>query len=223
MCTVWTLEIVYLDEFVPQELDHQRSAKFLLVDVILLYSRATTALQDYHLAVKSFAWIQSWFYWICLAKTFEYDANIWRVICCKIYFFGNLRDFLEERLIFGILKCSVFGKYVITEICYSNYCSFGRFKLAIFGRLRYLIFGRLEYFNFWEIERHHFREIEISHFRQITILQFLGDWNVLFSGDWNVSFSEDWNALFSGDWNVLFSGDWNVSFPGDWNVSFLGD
>ena len=101
----------------------------------------------------------------------------------KKYFFGNLRNFLEERLIFGILRS---GDNVTTEMCYSNYCSFGRFKLAIFGRLKYLIFGTLQYFNFreielchfWEIERCHFREIEISHFREITILQFLGDWNV---------------------------------------------
>ena len=119
-----------------------------------------------------------------LVRIFSHsDSSVWRSICCyKICFLGNLRDFLEERLIFGILKCSVLGDNANAEIC---------FKLDIFGRLRYFIFGRLKYFNF--------REIKLCHFREITILQFSGDWNVLFPGDWNVLFSRNWNVLFSGD------------------------
>ena len=35
---------------------------------------------------------------------------VWRAICFKIYFIGNLQDVLEKRLNFGILKCSVFGR-----------------------------------------------------------------------------------------------------------------
>ena len=100
-------------------------------------------------------------------QSLEYDVPF-----ASTYFFGNLRNFLEERLFFRKLKCSVSADNVTTEMCYSNYCSFGRFKLAIFGRLKYLIFGKLQYFNFWEIEMCYFREIEVCHFREIVMYHF---------------------------------------------------
>ena len=109
----------------------------------------------------------------------------------KMFFFENLRDFLEERLIFLILKCSVLGRS-----CYHWNMLF-----------ELLQFRKIWTCYFWYIERCHFREIEISHFLEITILQFLGDWNVSFSGDWNMWYSGDWNVPFSGDWNGSFTGD----------------
>ena len=84
--------------------------------------------------------------------------------------FGNLRVFLEKFS--GYWNVLFSGDNVTTEICYSNYCSFGRFKLAIFGRLRYLTFGKLQYFNFWEIEMCYFREIKMCHFWEIEMCHF---------------------------------------------------
>ena len=45
----------YGSNIVSLELDNQRLVNFPLVDVLLLYSQATFALQDYHSVVKSFA------------------------------------------------------------------------------------------------------------------------------------------------------------------------
>ena len=127
--------------------------------------------------------------------------------------FGNLRVFLEKFS--GYWNVLFSGDNVTTEICYSNFCIFRRFKLVILERLKYPIFGKLQYFSFREIDQCHFREIEISHFWQITILEFLGDCNVLFLGDWNVPFSGDWNVSCLGDGSVPFSRDWIVLFSGD--------
>ena len=71
------------------------------------------------------------------------EVRLWRAVCDKIFYSGNLRDFWEKLLIFGILKCSV-----TTEMCHSNYCNFVRLKCAIFGRSKCVIFGRSKYLVF---------------------------------------------------------------------------